>query len=142
MAEGFFIDRKGQIEHLINRVTEIVEGGNVVSLSMLIGRTRSSRQRAALEVWCRTVADLFNESGITRSIHSSIFRDGEMECPWSQASVKDEIWRPMQRAIAKVESTTEATTKQYVEVYEALVRAFGNKGITLPKWPVRMDRGS
>jgi hypothetical protein len=65
-----------------------------------------------------------------------------MECPWSQASVKDEIWRPMQRAIAKVESTTEATTKQYVEVYEALVRAFGNKGITLPKWPVRMDRGS
>ncbi len=141
MSEGFFIDRKGQIDHLIKRVTEIVEGGNVVSLSMLVGRTRSSRQRAALEVWCRMVAELFNESGITRSIQSSIFKSGEMEAPWGRASVKDEIWRPMQRAIAKVESTTEATTKQYVEVYEALTRAFGNKGITLPKWPVRIDRG-
>ena len=142
MGEGFFIDSKGQIDRLTSRVAEIVDAGNVVSLSLLIGRTRSSRQRAALEVWCRMAAELFNESGITRSIQSSIFRDGEMESPWSQASVKDEVWRPMQRAVAKVESTTEATTKQYVEVYEALVRAFGNKGITLPKWPVRLERGN
>jgi hypothetical protein len=141
MAEGFFIEHKRQIDHLLSRVTEIVEAGNVVSLSLLVGRTRSSRQQAALEVWCRQVADLLNESGIPRAIHSPIYKNGEMESSWTQASVKSELWRPMQMAIVNIESSAEAKTTDYPKVYDELVKWFGNKGVSVPRWPVRLERG-
>ena len=140
MGEGFFIQRREQIPNLTKRVEEIVESGGVASIEISNGRTRTGRQQAALEVWCRQVAALFNDLGISRSIQSSIYRDGEMECSWRQSSVKDEVWRPMQRALTKIESTTECSTSDYPKVFEELVRAMGNKGITLPAWPVKTER--
>ena len=141
MSEGFFISRMDQIPHLTKRVEEIVDAGGVVSIELKNGRTRTGKQQAALEVWCRLTAELFNELGITRAVRSSIYRDGEMECSWRQSSVKDEIWRPMQEAITKIESTTKCSTSDYPKIFDELVRAMGNKGITLPKWPVRQGKG-
>ena len=108
-----------------------------VSVKMRIGKTRSGRQAAALEVWCRNVAELFNSQGITREVHSTIYGSGFLECEWRQETVKDEVWRPMQVALTQRKSTTEATTLEMAEIYEGLVLAFGNKGVQLPAWPIK-----
>jgi hypothetical protein len=139
MSEFWIIKNKDNIQHLSSHLTECVQRNEPVTLEVRHGKTRSARQRSALEVWCRAIADSFNDAGITREIHSPIFKGGSFECDWSRDSVKNEIWRPVQVALTQKESTTEATTVEYTQVYETLVRAFGNKGITLPAWPVKED---
>jgi len=121
-------------EFLMNRVEK---DRQTVSVKMRIGKTRSGRQAAALEVWCRNVAELFNSQGITREVHSTIYGDGFLECEWRQETVKNEVWRPMQVALTQRQSTTEASTLEMAEIYEGLVRAFGNKGVQLPPWPIK-----
>jgi len=139
-GEFWIIKSSENIRHLTARLEESVAKRNVVTLNVANGRTRTSRQRNALEVWCRQVADLLNDAGITREVHSSIFKLGSLEVDWSQSAVKNEIWRPVQIALCDRESTTDATTVDYVLVHDALVRAFASKGISLPAWPVREEQ--
>jgi len=137
MTTSYALQKIEQVKQMATTITELVEKHGLVTVEYKIGRTRSPFQQAALEVWCRMVADLFNEQDIPRAVRSPIFKKGEMEAPWSRASVKDEIWRPIQIALTEQESSTKPTTKQYVEIYEYIVRAFAEKGIQLPQWPVR-----
>lgn len=137
MSEFWIIEREDQVRHLAQNLTERAQRREVVTLTLKVGRTRTSRQQAALEVWCRGVAQMFNEAGITREVHSSIFKGGSFECDWTRDSIKNEIWRPVQIALTNKESTTDPTTVEYGQIYETLVRVFGGKGIALPAWPVR-----
>jgi len=48
----------------------------------------------------------------------------------------------MQMAIVNIESSAEAKTTDYPKVYDELVKWFGNKGVSVPRWPVRLERGN
>ena len=63
------------------KIGDLVKEHGLVTVEYKVGRTRSKFQQAALEVWCRQTADLFNEQEIARSIKSPIFKQGEMEAP-------------------------------------------------------------
>ena len=137
-SEAWLLQYPHQVKSLHEFLMSRVETDRqTVSVKMRIGKTRSGRQAAALEVWCRNVAELFNSQGITREVHSTIYGSGFLECEWRQATVKDEVWRPMQVALTQRKSTTEATTLEMAEIYEGLVLAFGNKGVQLPAWPIK-----
>ena len=41
MAEGFFIQRKDQIQYLVARLEELLDAGGVVSVDLKNGRTRT-----------------------------------------------------------------------------------------------------
>jgi len=137
MSEFWVIERKDQAQKLCDFVMSNAEERKVRTYHVKAGKPRTTKQQSALEVWCRATAKFFNDSGFTREIRCSIFKDGSFECDWTRSSVKDEVWRPVQVALTKKESTTEADTVDYALVYETLVRAFGGKGITLPPWPTR-----
>lgn len=136
-GDFFILERVDQVENMAKVVSAKVEASQVVTLQMKVGKTRTSRQQAALEVWCRNLAKFFNDAGITREIRSSIFKEGAIECDWTRASVKDEIWRPVQQVLTEKSSTTEATTVEYAQIYDTLVRAFANKNLQLPPWPIK-----
>ena len=54
-----------------------------------------------------------------------------VEIPWTPATIKEWLWRPIQNALLNKESTTELTTKEIDQVFETLVRHLGEKfGIT------------
>ena len=139
MSETWLIERPDQADHFKKSLDERVCNGELVTIALRSGRTRTSRQQAALEVWCGNVAQLFNESGITREVRSPVYKGGAIESEWKKHTVKDDIWRTMQMALTDKESTTEATTVDIATVYDALVLAFANKGIQLPPWPIKRD---
>ena len=141
MSESWIIEQEYQAKHLASRVAELIEAGQIASIRLTVGKTRTSRQQAALEVWCAAVADLFNELGITREVRSPIFKNDGLECAWAQHTVKDDIWRTMQQALTQKQSTTDATTLEIAAIYEELVKAFASRhGITLPPWPIKQDK--
>ena len=139
MSTSYALQKKEQVEHMAVTLGDLVEKHGLVTVDYKVGRTRSSFQQAALEVWCRQVAEFFNEQDIPRAIKSPIFKKGEMDAPWSRAAVKNEIWRPIQIAKTEKESTTRATSREFFEIHEFIVRAFAEKGLQLPPWPVRND---
>ena len=62
----------------------------------------------------------------------------DVELPWSQASVKDFLWRPIQKAMTDKTSTVEITTTEPTDIHAVLSRHLGQKlGIECPPWPKR-----
>ena len=141
MSTYYALQRQEQVEHMATAIGELVDKHGLVTVHYKTGRTRSSRQQAALEVWCRMIADMLNEQEIYRAVKSPIYKEGEMPAPWDQENVKNEIWRPVQKALTGEESTTRPTPQQYIEVQDHLIRAFGDKGVQLPPWPIRREHG-
>jgi len=57
----------------------------------------------------------------------------DVEIPWTQETAKDHLWRPIQQAMLKKESTTELDTAEVRQVYEVLNRHLSGKlGVTVP----------
>ncbi len=96
-----------------------------------IPTVRTGRQNNALHKWCELAAECLDGAGIDmRELIRVPIRP-------NKENFKSEIWHPVMKAInPNLKSTAEMTTKETIEVYETLVRAFGErKGITLPPWP-------
>lgn len=57
---------------------------------------------------------------------------------WTPETVKEYLWRPVQKLQVQKESTTELTTKEVSEVWETLNRFLGEKhGLHVP-FPERL----
>lgn len=59
----------------------------------------------------------------------------EVPISWSTHTVKNEIWRPVQRILTGKESTTNLERKEIDAVYNELVRMFGERSIPMPDFP-------
>ena len=46
---------------------------------------------------------------------------------WTPELVKENLWKPMQKAIFQKESTTELETSEVTKVYEAIAKGLGEK---------------
>ncbi len=95
---------------------------------------RSNQQNKALHLYCRMLSDALNTAGLDQR---TVLKPG-IEIPWCEQSVKTSLWKPIQEAMLRIESTTEAETGDYSKVYEVLTRHLGDKlGIVPPEWPTR-----
>jgi hypothetical protein len=60
----------------------------------------------------------------------------EIDIPWTKETIKDFLWRPIQRAQLGKESTTELTRKEVDQVYDTINRFFGQKlQVEMPLFP-------
>lgn len=96
----------------------------------------SRKQFNALHQWCGEVAEVLNACGMDQR---TVLKPG-VEIPWDKRSVKEMIWKPIQEARTGKSSTKEPRKTEYPDIYETLVRHFGDKfGVVLPPWPQRRD---
>ena len=99
------------------------------------GKPIGVKQSAALHVFMRLVSLELNKHGFTVQ---NFFKEG-IEIPFSEELVKEHIWRPMQRAICKKESSQSLTTLETQEIAEYLNLALAERGIHVP-WPTAKDK--
>ena len=100
------------------------------------GKQRSPLQNNALQVYCRELAKALNDAGHEREVNTPI---GKCQLPWNADSVKENIWRPVQKAMTGEHSTTQPERQQYVEIYDVINRHMAEtKGIHVP-WPVKKE---
>ena len=89
--------------------------------------TRSSQQNRALHMWLSQVADALNEAGMPMQKVLTV------DIEWNQDSVKEYLWRTVQKSLLKKDSTTQLSKLEVTRVYEALNRLLGEKwGIHIP----------
>lgn len=57
----------------------------------------------------------------------------QADIPWSETTVKEHLWRPIQKAMYNTESTAKLQTEQVSAVYDTLNRHTGEKlGVSIP----------
>ena len=97
-------------------------------------KQRTLTQNRALHLFCQWLADTLNEAGY--DMRKTLRED--VDVPWTQASVKEYLWRPIQIAMTDKQSTTEITTVEPTDIHAVLARHLGQRlGIQCPAWPKR-----
>lgn len=85
---------------------------------------RSAQQNKALHKYFELVADELNGAGY--SVQMMLKKDVALD--WSPALVKEILWRSVQKAILKKESTTELTKRKEIDlIYDHLNRYLSEK---------------
>lgn len=97
-------------------------------------KQRTLTQNAAMHLFFGWLADALNDAGLDMK---KVLRN-EIDIPWTSASVKEHLWRPIQVAMTEKQSTTEITTVEPTDIHAVLSRHLGQRiGIQCPEWPKR-----
>ena len=84
---------------------------------------RTIKQNSALHLYFAMVAGALNEAGLDLRV----VLKPEIEIPWSGETVKDFLWRPIQRFQVGKKSTTELDKKEISDIWEVLNRHLSEK---------------
>jgi len=90
---------------------------------------RTDKQNKSLHLFCGLLAEELNNSGLDmkKVLKPSI------DIAWTSDSIKEYLWRPIQKVMFQKQSTTELETAEVSQVYEVLNRHLSEKfGITVP----------
>ena len=91
-------------------------------------KPRTQQQNKALHVYFQLVAEKLNEAGLDMRV----VLEPEIDIPWTSETIKNYLWRPIQKIQLQKDSTTELTTKEIDIVYETMNRHIAKFGITEP----------
>ena len=84
---------------------------------------RTLTQNRALHKYFELLAQELNQAGydMKRTLKESV------DIPWNGATVKEYLWKPIQRAQVMKQSTSELTTKEVDLIYDTLNRHLAEK---------------
>lgn len=90
---------------------------------------RTAQQNKAIHVLFRLLADELNDKGL--DMRKTL--KPEVDIKWTPLTVKEYLWKPVQKAQLRKESTTELTTKEVDEVFDTITKHLGEKfGLHVP----------
>ena len=92
-------------------------------------KERTLKQNKALHVLFEELSQTLNEQGLDmrRTLKPGV------EIPWNAKTVKEYLWRPIQKAQLNKDSTTQLTTREIDQVFDTLNRYLGeNHGVHVP----------
>lgn len=84
---------------------------------------RTLRQNKALHVLFSLLAQNLNDAGLDMR---KTLKPG-VEIPWTGKSVKEHLWKPIQKAQLNKQSTTELTTIEIDQVFDTINKHMGEK---------------
>jgi len=86
----------------------------------LAERQRTLQQNKSLHKLFQLIADELNAKGYTVKFVVDKMKTNA-EVPWCGASVKEVLWRPIQKALTGNQSTTEISTVEPTDIHQALM---------------------
>ena len=123
------ITKPFHLEEAIRELTETFEKTGYVEMECTTVQTRTARQNRALHVYLRLLGEALNEAGLDqRAVLKSNF-----PIPWTSPSTKENLFKPIMRAMFDIDSTRKLAPVQVSQVYDVLNRRFSEKyGIHIP----------
>jgi hypothetical protein len=101
-------------------------------------KTRTPQQNKCMHGWLTSVAKTLDDAGLDIRRTMKI----EFELPWTGVAAKEYLWKPIQKVIANVDSTADASTKEYQLISEIITRQMAQShGVQLPPWPTQQNGG-
>ncbi len=93
---------------------------------------RTEQQNKAMHLWFEILANFLNDAGLDQR---KVLKPS-VEIPWSKEAIKEQLWRPIQKAYLQKHSTTELLTTDIDKIFDILNRHLSEKfHVSLPAWP-------
>ena len=139
MKQGqlFTVNSESTKDFLKKHIDELFDNHKWFQVQFNTDKERTNRQNSALHVFCGLLAQALNDAGYSYIV---TINTKETQIDWSMHSVKDYLWRPIQKAIANQKSSTKCSTKDYPEIYENLNRLTSERFGVSVAWPTRGDK--
>lgn len=98
-------------------------------------KPRTQQQNRALHKYFRALATDLNNAGwdMRRTLKEGV------SIPWNEDMVKEQLWKPIMRAMQEHISTTEMTTEDVDTVYQVLSRHLAQKTGVVTAFPSREE---
>lgn len=94
-----------------------------------VEKQRTIQQNKALHKWFTLLSDHLNELGLDMRV----VMKPEWKIWWTGEAVKENMFKPLMKAMYGIESTTELSTAQINKVYEQIMQVIGERyGINIP----------
>jgi hypothetical protein len=123
------ITKQFHLEEAIRELTETFEKTGYVEMECTTVQTRTARQNRALHVYLRLLGEGLNEAGLDQR---KVLKPG-FPIPWTSPSTKENLFKPIMRAMFDIDSTRKLAPVQVSQVYDVLNRRFSEKyGISIP----------
>ena len=108
-----------------NAVNKLKDGIYTVDMKNMDMRT--VLQNAALHKWFSMVSEALNDRGLSK------VKVLKVDVMWSPGGVKEDLWKPIQKAVLDKKSTTKLNKDEIDSVYDTLNSALAMRfGISLP----------
>ncbi len=124
-----------------NQFYYLIEAKKTFELKEVRG-TRTNLQNKSLHLFFTLIADELNNLGL-EFMYTGI-KGLEMSSTYTSKIVKDFIWKPIQKTLFDINSTTKLNTIQINEISDILIKFFGEKGIYIvfPSTQGLLDKNS
>ena len=124
------ITNEFQLEEAKKELDKFYNENGYVEVEAKTAKTRTQRQNRALHVFCRQLAETLREKDFDTA---KFFKSG-FEVPFTTEIVKDNVWKPIQRAVTNKERSSKLSRTEVSEVFDVINRLLAEKGIHVP-WP-------
>ena len=124
------ITNEFQLEEAKKELDKFYNENGYVEVEAKTAKTRTQRQNRALHVFCRQLAETVREKDFDTA---KFFKSG-FEVPFTTEIVKDNVWKPIQRAVTNKERSSKLSRTEVSEVFDVINRLLAEKGIHVP-WP-------
>ena len=125
------INSQSSLQQAIKAICEAYDQHKYITVTHQTKKRRTTTQNAAMHLFFTQLADALNDAGLDQR---KLLKES-VDMPWSQHSVKEFLWRPIQLAAVKKDSSARLSTQEVSYIYEILNRHLTQKlGISLP-WP-------
>ena len=138
MSQHWITDSDKSLEDFILFARMTHEKHKYILWRWTTGKQRSELQSNALHLYCGQLAEELNSAGYD----FMQVMNNDAEIPWSKTSVKEFLWRPIQKSITGKSSTKLPSRDEYFQIYEALNRHIATRwGVSVP-WPIDPDKNN
>lgn len=133
MSDEIIINSAHSKELFLTQMSKLYDEHKYLRLTIKTGKQRTQTQNATLHLYLGFLAEALNDAGL--DMKKTLKPD--IDIPWTMENAKEYLWRPVQKALTKNDSTTKPTTKDYIYIYEVLSRHMVEKfGVNVP-WPCK-----
>lgn len=92
-------------------------------------KKRTNQQNKSLHLYCKFIADAFNDAGMDVKLVLS----KDLDHPWTQTLVKELIWRRVQNSYLGKKSTTQLSITEIDNIFDIINKYIGQEfGIHCP----------
>ena len=123
-------------KYVLEEIERLSQKHGDFTLDVVVGKQRSPTQNNSLHKFCELLAEKLNEAGLDMRV----VLKPEVEIPWTKESIKKHLWSKVQQALTEKSSTRDATTVEYIQVYDVLIRHLGQKFGIYVEWPSKERR--
>ena len=139
MSEGWTVNSQTSFDNFQLRSAEVFKEHGYVIFKYSTGKQRTNAQNDAIHLFLDRIASVANNAGYEMKIASPLL-NFDVDVPWTKESVKERIWRPLQKAkFPGRKSTTQLLRHEVSEIADVIIRHLGEKRGLVVKFPSKDD---